>query len=176
MHSAHDKVLVNFTTTLITVSTTRARAWRVGVRGSQARYKARTNNKHGPATSVPPQNKFGRPNAVQALFVYVRFVHSPAGNKKLSNRPSCTRHDKRGTEAVKKIRNAGRQKWLCVKAKHLFIFQLKFCFYTRPCAYFFKCCSGAFGVTCCRGHKQKVLALRFNLEACRRMPGEGRLV
>ena len=80
----------------------RARARRVGVRGSLARIKARTNNGHGLATTFPPQNKSGQPNAVHALFVCVRFDLSPAGNKKYQNRPSCNRHDKSVMEAVEK--------------------------------------------------------------------------
>jgi hypothetical protein len=42
------------------------------------------------------------------------------------------------------------------KSKHLFIFQLKFAFPHGHCAYFFNCCSEAFGVTCVARPEQLV--------------------
>ena len=53
-----------------------------------------------------------------------------------------------GTEAVKKILGCVSAKMAVSKSKSpLFNFQLV-CFCLLPCAYFFNCCSEAFGVTC----------------------------
>jgi hypothetical protein len=67
--STHDQALMNFTTTLITVSTTRARASVWWVRAELARYKASTNNWALAASLFPPAKKIRRPMTVQAQVV-----------------------------------------------------------------------------------------------------------
>jgi hypothetical protein len=159
---------MNFPTTLITVSTERARARRMGgCGGSLARYKARTNNGHGPATAFPPQKKSGRPNAVQALFVYVRFVLSPAGNKNYQTVRAASGMTKVEWKQLKKKCIVGRQKMAVSKSKHRLFFSSEVCFCSRPLRVFFQLLEWNFWRDWCRGHKQKVLALRFFLVACR---------
>ena len=67
----------------------RARARRVGVRGSLARNKARTNNRALAASLFPPQkNKAAIDRA--STFCLCEFVHSPAGKKIKSNVRAAT--------------------------------------------------------------------------------------
>lgn len=96
--SAHDQGQMNFTTTLIKVSTTRARASVWWVRAELARYKASTNNWALAASLFPPAKKIRRPMTVQAQVVkWVEWLRHEG-----MQRPRYTRHDNKWTEAVEK--------------------------------------------------------------------------
>jgi hypothetical protein len=60
---------MNFTTTLITVSTTRARASVRGLRGELARLQGEHEQQAQAGHHFPPAKHFGRPDAVQAQVV-----------------------------------------------------------------------------------------------------------
>jgi hypothetical protein len=62
------------------------------------------------------------------------------------------------------------KKWLSQRLTlNYFFFSIALIFGFAIARFFFNCWNGTFGVTCCRGHKQKVLALRFSVA----MPKDG---
>ena len=150
---------------------------RTGVRGEPARKKARTKKGHG-RHRFPPAKLKGGHKPVQVLFVCVSVWPWPRREKKLSNTSEAATSVTGMEGSVKNKNQKYFQPWLWAKAKPpMNIFPNGFAFahcHTKGFVFFTvpECLARLFA----RGHKQKVLAHRFYLVACRRMPSAGQHV
>ena len=103
----------------------RARARRVGVRGSLARKKARTNKGHG-RHHIPPARDNGGHKPVQALWVGVKAIrfHRQSEAEPIKNRAGCCTKDmtKAPVTVVAQALASVSAKMAVSKSKHLYFF------------------------------------------------------